>query len=200
MLRGGMIGLIYARSLCLEEGANHDSAAVTLMSTDVETISSAVISAYEIWAQVIEVIIGFSLLTKKLGWVSITPFVIIVLCSRISTRIGTHVGKRRRAWLGAQQKRIGMTSSMLGSMKSLKMMGLANIVEGIIQGQRVLEIELSKKFRWMIVWLNSLGESRDFMKQSVADIWSRKCRADTCADCYFHRLRCPDEMERIGTS
>lgn len=164
MLRGGMIGLIYTRSLSLQEGMNHDSAPVTLMSTDVDTISDAVTTVNEIWAQVIEVVIGFYLLARKLGWVSVVPFVIVIICSRISTQVGKHVGKRQKAWLGAQQKRIGMTSSMLGSMKSLKMMGLANTVERSIQEQRVIEIGLSKGFRWMVVTLNMIGESKNLMK------------------------------------
>lgn len=159
MLRGGMIGLIYTRSLSLQEGVDRDLAPVTLMSTDVDTISDAVTTVHEIWAQIIEVIIGFYLLARQLGWVSIVPFVIVIVCSRISTRIGTHVGKRQKAWLGAQQKRIGMTSSMLGSVKSLKMMGLADTVERNIQAQRVREIGLSKRFRWMVVSLNMIGKS-----------------------------------------
>lgn len=158
MLRGGMIGLIYTRSLSLVDGIDDDSAAVTLMSTDVDTLSDAMTNVHEIWAQIIEVIVGFSLLTSKLGWVSVTPFVIIVACSRISTQIAKHLGKRQKAWLGAQQTRIAMTSSMLGSMKSLKMMGLADTVEAGIQDQRVTEIGLAKRFRWMMVLLNMIGE------------------------------------------
>ena len=158
MLRGGMIGLIYTHALSVQDGVNDDSAAVTLMSTDVDTISNAVTTVHEIWAQIIEVIIGFWLLARRLGWVSIVPFMIVLFCSRLSKRIGGHLSKRQKAWLAAQQKRIAMTSSMLGSMRSLKMMGSQDTVESIIQDQRLREIDMAKQFRWMMVLLNTIGE------------------------------------------
>jgi ATP-binding cassette subfamily C (CFTR/MRP) protein 1 len=36
---------------------------------------------------------------------------------------------------------------MLGSMKSVKMMGLSNVLFDTIHGQRVHELEASKKYR-----------------------------------------------------
>jgi ATP-binding cassette subfamily C (CFTR/MRP) protein 1 len=47
---------------------------------------------------------------------------------------------------------------MLTSMKSLKLMGLANTIQSSIQAQRIREIALSKKFRWMVVALNTIGK------------------------------------------
>ena len=65
MLRGCTIGLIFTRALSLREGINDNLVVVTLMSTDVDTISDAVTRVHEIWAQFIEVIISFWLLSKK---------------------------------------------------------------------------------------------------------------------------------------
>jgi hypothetical protein len=115
------------------------------MSTDVDTLSDAVTTVHEIWAQIIEVIIGFWLLASKLGWMSYHP-----LCDRsflfsaLQANWWAPRQERQKAWLGAQQKRIAMTSSMLGSMKRLKMMGLADTVEGSIQAQRLREIDMAK--------------------------------------------------------
>jgi hypothetical protein len=50
------------------------------------------------------------------------------------------------------QRRVGMTSSMLGSMKSVKMMGLSDVLFESLQSQRVWELGLSKKFRDLNTW------------------------------------------------
>lgn len=83
-----MVGLIHGRSLELSDGAHDDSAAITLMSTDVDIICEAVPTIFELWAQAIEVAVGFWLLARQLGWVAIVPFVLILgnmppICSKI---------------------------------------------------------------------------------------------------------------------
>lgn len=77
MFRGVMVGLVYKRSLSLPDGLHEESAAITLMSTDVDIICDAIPTIYELWAQIIEVMIGFGLLWRELGWVSIVPLFIV---------------------------------------------------------------------------------------------------------------------------
>lgn len=69
------------------------------------------------------------------------------------------IGGRQKIWADAVQRRIAMTSSMLGSMKAVKMMGLTGTMEITIQQQRIRELNLAKSFRWMIVWLNVVCKS-----------------------------------------
>ena len=47
------------------------------MSTDVDIICDAIPTIYEFWAQFIEVIIGFGLLWRQLGWVAAVPLMIV---------------------------------------------------------------------------------------------------------------------------
>ena len=46
---------------------------------------------------------------------------------------------------------------MLGSMKAVKMMGLSDTLYSMIQNQRIRELDLSRRFRVLAVWRNSLG-------------------------------------------
>jgi ATP-binding cassette, subfamily C (CFTR/MRP), member 1 len=62
------------------------------------------------------------------------------------------MGPRQKEWIKGIQRRVGMTSSMLGSMKSVKMMGLSDCLSENLQNQRLFELELSKKFRMMGLW------------------------------------------------
>jgi ATP-binding cassette subfamily C (CFTR/MRP) protein 1 len=69
------------------------------------------------------------------------------------------MGPRQSTWVKAVQKRIAITSTVLRSMKSVKMMGLSDSMEELLQNERVNELKLAKPFRWLIVWLNVLGKS-----------------------------------------
>jgi hypothetical protein len=63
------------------------------------------------------------------------------------------IGASQKKWVQAIQERIGITSTVLRSMRSVRMIGLADHTEGVIQSQRFREIDLGKKFRAHIVWL-----------------------------------------------
>jgi ATP-binding cassette subfamily C (CFTR/MRP) protein 1 len=77
---------------------------------------------------------------------------------------------RQQVWTTAVQKRVATTSSMLSSVKSLKIMGLSTTIQESIQCQRVQEIELAKKFRYMVVLLNTIGSLNDLLNSIILGI------------------------------
>jgi ATP-binding cassette subfamily C (CFTR/MRP) protein 1 len=81
-----------------------------------------------------------------------------VVSSLGSTVVANMIGNRQKIWVEAIQRRITITSSMLESMKSIKMMGLTETISAMIQGQRVRETEHQAGYRWMSVWLNVIGQ------------------------------------------
>ena len=62
-----------------------------------------------------------------------------------------------RKWKMSQQKRVAIIGSVLGSMKSIKMMGLADTLTSVITKAREQEIENGKAYRWLIVGFNAAG-------------------------------------------
>jgi len=75
--RGAMVSLIYTRTLKLQAGIYDESAALTLMSTDIDRLTTSLSSLNEIWAMVIEMVIGIWLLGRQLGWVCVAPIIIV---------------------------------------------------------------------------------------------------------------------------
>lgn len=55
------------------------------------------------------------------------------------------------AWIEKVQERLKITSSTLGDMKAVKMLGMSNVMFNIIQGLRQMEIATSKRFRKFLV-------------------------------------------------
>ena len=67
------------------------------------------------------------------------------------------IGQYQQQWNEAIQQRVKNTSSMLGSIKEIKVTGLEGNIATNIQKQREQELESSRPFFWGIIWLNGLG-------------------------------------------
>lgn len=61
------------------------------------------------------------------------------------------VVQRQALWLEAMERRISATTKMLGSMKRIKMCGLADILFDNLHGLRLQELEISKRFRRLLI-------------------------------------------------
>ena len=86
MARGALVSLIYARSLKLQAGVYDESAALTLMSTDVDRITMSAEGFLGIWARLIQVAIGIWLLERQLGWICAAP-IVVVLSKNVQTSV-----------------------------------------------------------------------------------------------------------------
>ena len=73
------------------------------------------------------------------------------------------VMSRQARWLEAIEKRISSTSSMLGSMKGIKMLGLQSALLTSVHNLRLDELSISRKFRKLLVWNMALGKLTAFI-------------------------------------
>jgi ATP-binding cassette subfamily C (CFTR/MRP) protein 1 len=79
------------------------------------------------------------------------------VCAGINTRASKFASDKQKVWNGALQTRIGSTASVLGSIKSVKMMGLAGPLSQSIQDQRIKEMKSANGYRWMVLFTNMIG-------------------------------------------
>lgn len=84
MIRGGLIYMIYGKMIDLKVGNVNESAAMTLMSTDVEQIANSLQFVNDIWANLIQVILATWLLERQLGVACVAPVVSQLLKRHIS--------------------------------------------------------------------------------------------------------------------
>lgn len=76
-IRGLLVGAVYQK-LTTVATAQHENAAVTLMSTDVERVTQGLRVFHEAWANVVEVGIAVWLLQRELQTGSIAPVAIAI--------------------------------------------------------------------------------------------------------------------------
>ncbi|KAI8713576.1 hypothetical protein NCS52_01302400 [Fusarium sp. LHS14.1] len=157
MYRGGLVSLIFQKTLKLRSASIKDSAPVTLMTTDVDVIVAAGASIHDMWANLVELPIGIYLLHRQVGSPSLLVLVPTVITTILSGIISPAMDPATVKWNAAVQKRVGETSSMLSQMKGIKMMGLSDFFHGLVQSLRVHELKVSARARWLLVHFVTLA-------------------------------------------
>ncbi|KAK1757136.1 P-loop containing nucleoside triphosphate hydrolase protein [Echria macrotheca] len=151
MVRGVLASAVYKKTTEARISVSDDSAALTLMSVDIERIVKGWQALHEFWSNLIEAAVACWLLSRHLGVASVAPMVVVVLSAFVSAFTARYVGPRQKAWMDKIQKRVGLTSNVIAQMKQLKISGLASPVEDSIQAMRVDELKTGNKFRQLLV-------------------------------------------------
>ena len=168
--------MIYSKTTDLSITAVDPAASLTLMSADIERITTGWQTMHEIWANVLEVGLAIYLLQRQLGTACAIPIAVSIgvlrplypllslTCVRFPVSLGgslaatSLVMSRQAMWLEAIERRINATTAMLGAMKSVKMCGLTEILSSNLHGLRLEEIQISRKFRRLLIWNLAFGE------------------------------------------
>lgn len=77
-MRGGLISLVYQRSLDIRATEGGDISAVALMGTDIERIAEEMEMFHEIWACFIDILIACWLLERQLSLACLAPIALVL--------------------------------------------------------------------------------------------------------------------------
>lgn len=146
MTRSVLVTEIFQKATKVRMGFDTESAALTLMSTDIERINNGLRSIHDIWASIIQVIIASWMLYNQLGVVFVAPMGVVTLCSIGLAILMNFTGDSQREWMAGVQKRVGLTATVIASMKHLKISGLSDAVGGFVQKLRVEELAAGTRF------------------------------------------------------
>jgi ATP-binding cassette subfamily C (CFTR/MRP) protein 1 len=130
-VRGILVSMIYTKTVDLSITALDESAAVTLMASDTETICQGFTNLNEVWAVPIELAIALYLLDRQLGIAFLAPAALSILATVGIIMIAKYIGNAQKIWIEGIQTRVDVTANFLGSMKVgfcylLKMTYMAN--------------------------------------------------------------------------
>ncbi|KAF9768848.1 hypothetical protein IL306_013808 [Fusarium sp. DS 682] len=151
MARGILLTAVYNKTISLPIDDVNDSAALTLMNSDIERIKMGLLPLHEYWANVIEVILASWLLEKQIGAAFAAPIVVIILCVLASGGVASITGRRQVAWMKAIEERVAATATVISTMKSLRISGMTSAIEKLIQQLRENELRIGGKWRLMLV-------------------------------------------------
>lgn len=173
MIRSVLVTEIYSRATQARTGASDNSAALTLMSTDMERIRVGFRSLHEVWASLLQAALAAWMLYNRLGVVFVAPIAIVIICFIILAFLMNLVGNSQRAWMAAVQKRVGLTATVITNMKNLKISGLSAAISGFVQQLRVDELTASVLYRKIFISAALLGFAAQFIGPPVTFAFSQ---------------------------
>ncbi|KAH7118766.1 multidrug resistance-like protein [Dendryphion nanum] len=149
MLRGTLVSAVYTKTTEISITALDNSAAVSLMSTDVERLILGLRGLHDIWANMLQFALATWLLESRLGWACVGPIIVIICAASVTVGLAFVANTLQMQWLDKIQRRVGDTANMLGHMKGIKMLGLSRRLHQLIQTSRVAELKDAQKF-WVV--------------------------------------------------
>ncbi|KAJ5554087.1 hypothetical protein N7513_004046 [Penicillium frequentans] len=148
ILRGGLMTLVFQHMMDLPLGGTDESSAMALMGSDIEMLAEYFYSVVcETWANVLQLALATWLLQTQVGAVCIGPILVAIIFIAASFAMGNAVSTRQKDWLKATEKRINFTTSILGSIRNVKYLGLTETMSNMIESMRMEELKISKTFR-----------------------------------------------------
>ncbi|KAK2611865.1 hypothetical protein N8I77_005186 [Diaporthe amygdali] len=151
MTRSILVTETFIKATKARIGTGDDSAALTLMSTDMERITMGLRSLHDIWASIIQAALAAWMLYIRLGVVFVVPMGVVVVCFGGLAILVNFTGDSQRAWMSRVQKRVGLTATVIANMKNLKISGLSFTVKDFVQRLRVEELAAGANFRKVII-------------------------------------------------
>ncbi|KGO73238.1 ABC transporter, integral membrane type 1 [Penicillium italicum] len=150
MAKSILVTEIFIKATQARIGTGDDSA-LTLMSTDMERIDMGFRNLHEIWASMVQAALAAWMLYIRIGVVFVAPVAIVIVCF-IGLGILIHfTGDSQRSWMAGVQKRVGLTATVIASMKNLKLSGLSVAMGDFVQDLRVQELAAGSRFRKIVI-------------------------------------------------
>ena len=170
MVRGALISAIYSHTLELSLPNLNQSAAVTLMSSDVERVCVALQPIHNLWASPIEIALATWLLQREIGIALLGPLFVTMVAVSGPFFMAKYMGAAQKIWMDKIQMRIDMSVKMLQSIKGIKMLGLGEKISNTIFQLRENETRNSLKMRRLFVVMIAFGNMSDILAPGAAFI------------------------------
>jgi len=157
MARSILVTEIFIKATKARIAIGDDSAALTLMSTDIERIRNGFRNLHETWASVMQASLAAWMLYNRLGITFVAPIGIVIVCFIALAVLMNFAGDSQRVWMAGVQKRVGLTATVIASMKNLKISGLSFEVSNFVQKLRVDELAAGVRWRKIFITAALLG-------------------------------------------
>lgn len=83
MARGCLVSAVYEKTNELQSHFGDDAAAITLMSTDIERVTAGLEKMHGFWANILQILLGYWLLQRRLGSAFLAPVVVVLRCALV---------------------------------------------------------------------------------------------------------------------
>lgn len=106
----------------------------------------------------IEIALASWLLQRQIGLAFLAPLVVVLLGFAGSFTLAKRAPPLQKAWMERVQKRIGVTSSILGNIKDIRISGMTTPAAALVQRERESEIRVGERSRVLTATSASLSQ------------------------------------------
>ncbi|RAH60585.1 hypothetical protein BO85DRAFT_509417 [Aspergillus piperis CBS 112811] len=153
-VRSLLVTALYEKIQRLDAVTVNNSAALTLMSTDTETICNSLMRLDALFASPIEVGLAIFFLARQVSWACLASVGCALAAVSLSYVVAARSPPRQKIWNQAVQERIAISASVFSSIRSIKLLGLSSFVARRICDLRNAELERARGARMLIMWRN----------------------------------------------
>ncbi|KAH8767286.1 hypothetical protein F5883DRAFT_554739 [Diaporthe sp. PMI_573] len=144
MIRGGLISMLYRDVLNMDTMKSSKSSPVALISMDMEKIPFGLQTIHQTWAGLLEFAVAIWLLQRQLGLAVLGSIMTSLACIFAGAFVAGLGGGRQARWMSASQRRVDVTTTLLGRFRSVRLAGYAGILSAQVSKLRNREVEISK--------------------------------------------------------
>ncbi|OAQ95889.1 hypothetical protein LLEC1_01632 [Akanthomyces lecanii] len=166
-IRGALIGNLFEKNHLLSEEEAKKSAALTLMSTDIDAIANGLPQCIEIPVFMAETGLGIYFLSFFIGYACVVILLPVLFTTIASYVLGKWIGPAFSNWNQSIETRVAKTSNILGQLPGIKMLGLGPTISIYLQRLRVKEVEVSKDYRILVSLSVLLVQFADLMSPII---------------------------------
>jgi ATP-binding cassette subfamily C (CFTR/MRP) protein 1 len=105
----------------------------------------------EIWGCILDLFVAIWLLERQLSVACVAPALVVIIIIAMTGPLGPMMKTAQLQWIQKVQERLRVTTAMLENMKTVKMLGLSDVMYSIIDKARKNEIASSAAFRKILV-------------------------------------------------
>lgn len=187
-LRGALVSHILAKSHRLPVSDAKKSSAVTLMSTEIESIATGLPKCLDLPIGLVEVGLGVYCLSRFTGYSSILVVIMTIMSSIISYILGRRVTLAYRAWSKSIESRVAETSAVLSQLQTIKTLGLGPTIAKHVQHLRAKEIRNSRPYRLLgaclYTWIEFADSMTPILVIALSLFWNESPRQLTASAVY----------------
>ncbi|KXJ87085.1 ABC transporter [Microdochium bolleyi] len=147
MLRGTLITSVFRKATTISTTAATSAKTVTLLSADCERITRGLLVLHDLWADVAQVAIATYLIQTQLGVACVAPIAVTLVTTGLTVYFANLTPGYQLLWVEKLETRIGITSSVLGAMKAIKITNLTSKAGALLNKLREDELNSAKMFR-----------------------------------------------------
>lgn len=146
-VRGALVSAIYKTMLAVRAESGNSSQALSLMGADVDRVTITGYVLVNLGPDLIQVALALWILSTQIGTSSVSAIILCLISAAASIYIARLTPVRQSKWMAAIQKRVGITSDIIGSVKGIKVAGLSDNAENQIRKLRDFELAQSTQYR-----------------------------------------------------